>query len=104
MIGRRLPSRSPGVHTLRNRQSSLAPAGFHSLGHAGSGFCIDCGPYVSASRTPLQAFNLGGGLKRFSPAGEPAYGTPLKMLSPSWTAPRNWPCVVLAITVFSGFV
>src|SRR5262249_39179113 len=25
------------------------------------------------------------------------------MLSPSWTAPRNWPCVVLAITVFSGF-
>lgn len=73
IIGRLRPSSSPGVQTLRARQSSLMSLSkVHELKIGGSGLdtCGHIGAKATASRSPLHAAGGSGGWKRLAPAVE----------------------------------
>ena len=96
MIGRLRPAVVPGVHTFSTRQSS--PMG--SAGHITSNIFgtwpkkseFRCGarnPSSTQSRTPVHGCRFAGGMKRFAPAVDAAYGTPRNACTP--------PCALRAL-------
>src|SRR5580700_8408938 len=52
------------------------------------------GPKASASRVPVHAAGLTGGMKRFFPLVDAPYGIPLNTFMPSTTTPRTFPADV----------
>src|SRR5215813_4412342 len=104
MTGRLAPSRSPGVHTFKVRQSSLSGTvsrGPDRLASSGrclrlDGACGACPAQLTASRTAGQGSGVCGGMKRRRPPVGAPYGTPLKALMPLAAVPRILPEVVSA--------
>ena len=72
------PGPGSGVHTLRNRQSSLCAAG-----HEKPGACGQAGPKALAFSVPGAHAAAGcGAAQRSGPTGGRAYGTPRKARQP----------------------
>src|SRR5882724_3994428 len=85
ITGRLRSALTLGVKTFRTRQSSCSlprpwPDVDSCVARAPGLLCGALGPYASASRTPVQAVGLAGGMKRFVPLVGPPYGMPLKIL------------------------
>src|SRR5205823_2571640 len=85
-----------GVHTLRERQSSLMPLE-RKLISPKRGSCMARGPNWSALRIPDQFVTGCGGFHRSSPTGGAAKGIPLKLRSPESGSevPSMMPLVVM---------